>query len=761
MKRFLPSVFFACLFLAPAALGEDWANWRGPQQNGVSLDRDLPDRFSIKADAPNSNLIWKQPYGGRSTPLVLNGRVYIIDDSGEGVNEQERVMCFDADSGKVLWQHKFNVFLTSIVSDRVGWSELAADPETGNIYAHGVQGLIFCFDKDGKVLWSHSATEEYGRISGYGGRVNSPVVDGDLVVIPLVNASWGDQAPPGNRLLALDKRTGVPVWWSPTLPFRGTYYSTPVTAVIHGERLLITGASAGSVDAFRARTGELVWGYQVGARSINSSPVVDGSRVYISHGEENLDTNQQGRVVCLDAGNIKDGKPALVWKRDGIRAGYTSPILHDGKLYVCDDHAALYCLDAGTGKTIWRFKYGVTAKASAVWGDGKIYVAEVASKFHILKPAQESCKKLYTQFFLSPDGNSVVELNGSASVANGKIYFTTRNEIYCIGKKDYQPQSVQVQRATDDDAPAQAQKPAHLQVVPADIVLYPGQSANFKAKAFDAYGRFLREVIATWSLPAPPLPPGAKGNPPPLSGKVSAGGELTVSKMPGQQGVVEAKSDGLTALARVRVVPRLPYFQDFEKIPENRSPPGWINCQGKFAVVQKEHSKVLKKLANNPNILAARAHTFFGLPAWTDYTIQADVLGAKKRNDMPDIGVLANRYTLILDGNKQRLRIASWEDLPRVDKRIDFSWKPDIWYTMKMTVDVQGDKALVRGKVWEHDQAEPRDWTIEFEDPTPNREGSPGLYGYATGILQGEVGAEIFYDNVKVTPNKDVARRVN
>src|SRR5205807_4734270 len=127
------------------------------------------------------------------------------------------------------------------------------------IYAQGVQGLLLAFDRDGKLLWSHSLTEEYGRISGYGGRVTSPTVDGDLVIVGLVNSSWGDQARAGNRYLALDKRTGVPVWWSDVGPFGGTYYSVPVVAVINGERLLITGGCDGYIHALRVHTGEQVW----------------------------------------------------------------------------------------------------------------------------------------------------------------------------------------------------------------------------------------------------------------------------------------------------------------------------------------------------------------------------------------------------------------------------------------------------------------------------------------------------------------------
>src|SRR5947209_10339217 len=214
MKRILPLLTAACWLTAAAVRADDWAQWRGPEQTGVSRERDLPERFATNPNKPDSNLVWKKEYGGRSTPIVMNGRVFLINDAGEGLSEQERVMCFDANTGEVVWEHKFNVFHTDIVSDRVGWTNLAGDPETGNIYAQGVQGLLLAFDRDGKLLWSHSLTEEYGRISGYGGRVTSPTVDGDLCIVGLVNASWGDQARAGNRYLALDKKTGVPVWWS-------------------------------------------------------------------------------------------------------------------------------------------------------------------------------------------------------------------------------------------------------------------------------------------------------------------------------------------------------------------------------------------------------------------------------------------------------------------------------------------------------------------------------------------------------------------
>src|SRR5436309_7845236 len=71
----------------PAAKTRDWAFWRGPLQNGVSLEKDLPDKFAADAKEP-VNLIWQTPIGGRSTPIIMGTHVYLITNAGEKENEQ-------------------------------------------------------------------------------------------------------------------------------------------------------------------------------------------------------------------------------------------------------------------------------------------------------------------------------------------------------------------------------------------------------------------------------------------------------------------------------------------------------------------------------------------------------------------------------------------------------------------------------------------------------------------------------------------------
>jgi len=761
-------IFFAVLvifFTALSGSSADWSSWRGPEGNGVSREKNLPSRWSPDPTKPDNNLVWKVPFGGRTTPIVQQGRVYLIGRDGEGIAEQERVLCFDANTGKLLGEHRFNVFHTDIVSVRLGWTNLVGDPETGNVYAHGTQGLLFCFDKELKVLWQKSLTEEFGRVSGYGGRVTSPIIDEDLVIIGFLNASWGDQAVGRNRFMAMRKKTGEIVWWASTgiLP-KDTYYSTPVVGVIQGQRTMVSGGGDGGVHAFQVRTGKKLWSYPVGPGSINCSPVLKGDYVFIGQGEENDGVNTQGRVVCVDGSKVKDGKPALVWKVDGIKVKFASPVLDGDLLYLCGDTGQLYCLDANTGRIHWEYLYGKNTKGSPVLADGKLYLAEVNSRFHILKPSALGVEKLHTQFFRSRNGTEEIEINGSPAIANGRIYFMTGSDLFCIGAKEpvkaeFQPEVIEESKAG---------LISQIALFPADIMVGPGTPTKLELRGFDSGGQFIGLVgSAEWSLAGQrppegvvPLTGAAPALPPPLLvANLEGSGEkrllIVAGAPPAQFGRVLAKVGDMVCEARVRVVPNLPYRPNFANIPEGRTPGGWINCAGKFAIVPFEGRKVLKKLAVNPSPLVSRANAYITAPELANYTIQSDVMGTKVREDLPDMGLVANRYSFMLAGNTQQLRLVSWDALPRVDKSIAFPWKEGAWYTMKLTTKSASNGVMVSAKVWLQGAKEPEAWTVEFLDPVPNRQGSAAIYANATGILDGRVGCEVFFENLSIVQKNE------
>src|SRR5438552_16872694 len=121
MKRSFLLLLAAAWLAAADVRAADWYTWRGPEQNGVSLETDLPDHWSPEPNDPENNLVWKNSYGGRSTPIGMNGRVYLINSAGAGTTAQERIACLDADTDKVLWERLFPVFHTDIGILRDGW----------------------------------------------------------------------------------------------------------------------------------------------------------------------------------------------------------------------------------------------------------------------------------------------------------------------------------------------------------------------------------------------------------------------------------------------------------------------------------------------------------------------------------------------------------------------------------------------------------------------------------------------------------------
>lgn len=435
LKQIKYTIFIILVFaVVPiSVIADDWPSWRGVNQDGTSEETGLIEDWSLEG----KNLLWKKEFIGRSTPVILNDRVYVIGRIGKDITQQERITCFDAKTGNQLWNHQLNVFHTTITFNRVGWTSPVGDVETGNIYIHGIQGLFICFSKDGDIVWSRSLTEEYGRISGYGGRVHTPIIAGNLVVISFLNTAWGDQAIPRHRYYAFDKRSGELIWVStPGGRPLDTTYSTPVVTEVNGQKLIIGGNADGGIYAMRQATGEMVWGFKLSKRGINTSVVVDGTKVYATHSEENFDTTAMGRVVCIDATGTGDVTSTHeVWRADGIGVGYASPTIKDGQLYVVDNSANMHCLNADTGETLWEHSVGTVGKGSPVWADGKLYVTEVNGKFHILQPGKDKCESLSMQEINRVEDDHYVEIFGSAAIADGRIYFTTEEHLYCIGRK--------------------------------------------------------------------------------------------------------------------------------------------------------------------------------------------------------------------------------------------------------------------------------------------------------------------------------------
>jgi len=712
------------------ALG-DWPDQRGPNRDGISQEKNLPEKWSLAGE----NLLWRVPYGGRSAPVIMGNHLYVQNPSARGAEEQERVMCLDPDTGKVIWEYKFNVFQSDAPAHRVGWASPAVDPETGNVYAFGVGATVLALSKDGKKLWDRSVGEEFGAFTTHGGRTMSPLIDGDLVIVSSPVSTWGAMANRSHRFIAMNKRTGEIVWTSTPggRPY-DTAYGAPMIATIGGQRLLICGIGDGGVYAMKPQTGEKVWGVVIAKRGINTGVAVMGNTVIISHGDENLDSTDMGMIAAID-GSQKGEIKSFKWKVEGFLGGFSSPLVDGDRVYQIENGSKMIAFDVVTGQELWKVQLGTVQKAPPVLADGKIYVGTEAGKFFILRPHSDRAEVLseiempISTYSCCSSEKEPEQILAGAAVSHGRVFFVSSDAVYAIGpKKATSLKGYAVDEAAEKGDGA----PASLQVEPTELVLSPGQTVKLHARLFDDKGRFLREdPSATWSLTG-------------LKGTVTAG-SYTVSNDPTQAGLIVATSGSLKGEARARVIHPLPWTETFDEIPEGGAPAGWVNATaGKFTVVTLDGQKVLQKAPDET--LFSRIRMFIGPTDWSNYTFQGDVRVNMKRRQMGDIGITAQRYTLALYGNEQKLKIEPWEPEVQRTATVPFEWKADAWYTLKIRVENMPDgKVRVRGKAWPQGQPEPAEWMIERLDPIGNREGAPGIFAAAPFGL--------YLDNLKLTAN--------
>ena len=718
-----------CLAFSLVAMS-DWAEWRGPERNGISNEKNLPVKWSPAGE----NLAWRAPYGGRSAPIVMGDRVYLQNAADKGEMLQERVLCFNADTGKLLWEHRFNIYLSDVPPHRVGWASPVGDPSTGNIYVFGVGGNLMGLNRDGKVLWERSLGEDFGLLTTHGGRTVSPIIDGDIVIVSGVTFQWGQHGRGAHRFMAFDKKSGETVWVSAPggRPY-DTTYAPPIIVNVNGTRLLIQGASDGVVHAIKPQTGEPVWKYEISKRGLNTGVVVHGTTAILTHSEENLESSEMGMIVAVDAtakGDIK--KEQVKWSRYGWQGGFSSPVIDGDRIYHIDNGANIAAFDVSSGKQLWLQNLGTIQRASPVFADGKLYVGTENGKFFILKPSATGCEILdQDQLGTEAQPEAII---GSAAVSNGRIFFATDSGLYAIGKKSTTSSSQTNANAVGSPVSSQTATATHVQVVPTELILKPGDKVNFRVRLFDAQGNFIREEpAATWSLDQ-------------LKGTIENGRFTAGSEAVAQAGLVKATVGGVSGTASVRVFPPLPWSETFDAYAANSLPPTWVNTTMKFAVRDQNGNKVLAKLTEGSSLLS-RARAYMGPSDWSNYTVEADVNAIQKRRQQGDAGVIAQRYVLSLYGNSQMLHLEPWQPETARTKSMPFAWKPDTWYRLKLQVENLPDgKTRARGKAWPANEPEPSAWMIERIDPIPNRQGAPGVFG--NGL------AELYFDNIKVYANK-------
>ena len=756
------------LFLLGSAQGapvRGWLHWRGPTQQGVSLEKNLPQKIDVK------EALWSADFAGASTPVIANGKVYVMGYRGEGPDLQEGVACFDAETGKELWHSLFNDFISDTIYLRYATSSPVIDPETGNVYIQCTQGIFAGFTPDGKMLWHHSMMEEFGRLTFPNGRTATPAVDKDLVVTRGITANWGKDGPASDRFYAFDKKSGELVWSStPADRPKDNSYSHPTFAWHGGHRVFYAAAGDGSVVCVNARTGEPIWRVSLYKAGINATVLVHNNDKVIAIYGTPYEPGQMVAMKIPDITSGTNGEAVVVARKDvelwanELRTSASSPILVGDRIYVVNEIGDLVAVDVKNGDKVWKLKLGIEQRNSCpLFADGNLYipilndpVAGPAGEesaghgaFYVVQ-AGETEGKILSKTVL--DGRCF----GSPAIWNGKVFQQTTRKLYCFGKKG---SSGEFTADLPEKAWPAAGAATQLQIIPVEVLLQPAQTASFRVRSLDANGLTVSESVDPKSVKwASYIPPTAKVRATMKASFTPEGKLLAAADPVPSAGAFEAAAGDLKGYFRGRVLPGLPIKQDFEKFDLSETttnsveeptkfaypPLPWIGARFKFEVRDLEGNKTLTKTVDNP--FMRRATVFMGSPALKNYTIEADVMSDGNKRKMSEVGLVNQRYLVTLKGNEQKLEITSNQELLR--SAVDFKWSPKTWYRLKTRVDVAADgSGVVRAKAWKKEDPEPAAWTAEVAVKQAHPNGCPGLFGFSPQDMR------VYVDNVSVTAN--------
>ncbi|MCI0487932.1 MAG: PQQ-binding-like beta-propeller repeat protein [Blastocatellia bacterium] len=436
----------ACLltlpfFFSPATQasgpGANWPQWRGPDGQGISLEKNLPAEWS-----DTKNVRWKTPIPGRghSSPIVWDDRIFMTtsiegetmtrekpivhmlgdkefkhpDWAGSNHKQTLKVVCVDAKTGKLLWEQTSFEGITFDHRHRKN-TYASPTPVTDGRYVYvsfGSEG-VYCYDFKGKLIWKQSL----GGIPTLGmGAGTSPVLYKDLVILQC------DQHLGENSFIAaLDKKTGKEAWRAKR-PVQSSW-TTPVIVNTATRAELVTNGNEW-VISYDPATGKEYWRCQGVKSNAIHTPLVGKDLVIVSAGYP------QKRTIAIRLGGSGDltETPNVLWKYEKGTAYVASPILYGDYVYLISDKGLLTCLDAKTGEVKYeggRVPVPATFMASPVAFDGKILISSEDGDTFVVK-AGATHEILRT--------NSIGEpIYTSPALAGGKVYIRAEKHLYCIG----------------------------------------------------------------------------------------------------------------------------------------------------------------------------------------------------------------------------------------------------------------------------------------------------------------------------------------
>ena len=417
MKRTL--VFGFGLGLLHMSLADNWPHWRGPTNNGVSVEKGLPVEWGEER-----NVVWKLvlPGGSSATPVVWGNKIFLLAQESKQIS----MLCIST-AGKTLWAAK-----VADVKDKANGEKTLASPSPstdGNrVYAMTGTGEVLSFDLEGREAWRFNAQERYGKFRLGFGFHTTPLLHAGRLYLQLIHSG-------GAWVVAIDATDGKEIWKierkSDGVAECEHAYTSPCIWTSGSTHQLVTHGNDYTIG-HRLSDGQELWRvaelnpkdrYNRTLRFV-SSPVATAGLIVIP--------SAKGRgVVGLKPeakGLIMPGNKAEQWRLTRGTPDVVSPLIYGEKVYLNRENGSITCLDAKTGEQYYSERaHAQTYRASPIAADGKVYVTARDGTVSVIKAGSK-----FEVLFKNKIND---QLTASPVLSNGRIYLRGFKSLYAIGSK--------------------------------------------------------------------------------------------------------------------------------------------------------------------------------------------------------------------------------------------------------------------------------------------------------------------------------------
>jgi len=434
MKSLLPvlALSLTCAQLKAA----NWANWRGPNYDGSTDEKNLPTEFS-----KTNNVKWiaAMPGPSAATPVIWGDHVFV--SSTDAGAKTLHALAVDRKTGKVLWNQEVAAGYNQDHQSTFSSPSPITDGQL--VYFFYGNGELAAFDFAGKKVWARNIQQDYGDFAYQWTYSASPaLVDGKLIIQVLQRnqpVHGRGRADGDSYLLALNPKTGKELWKhvrpSEAKAESLESFATPIPFTPDGKlQLLIAGGDC--ITGHDLKSGAELWRWgtwnptRIGHWRLVPSPVVGGGAVLACapKGAPIYAVKQGGKGV------LKDSDLAWTSTDREVSTDVCTPLFYKGKFYVINGERptkTISRVDPATGKADWIGELGPRAKieCSPTAADDKIYFQNFRGEVFVVGTGNEF--KVLHSVSMANDGDD--KLRAAIAISQGNLFIRTGSKLYCIG----------------------------------------------------------------------------------------------------------------------------------------------------------------------------------------------------------------------------------------------------------------------------------------------------------------------------------------